>query len=86
MKVPDLLNGLFELGGGGLTWFNVVKLRKDRKVRGIDWRVVTFFMAWGLWNLFYYPSLGQGWSTAGGAVMTIANTAWLWLAIKYRKN
>lgn len=81
---PDHINGLFELIGGLLIWANVVRLARDRQIRGVDWRVTGFFWAWGLWNLFYYPHLGQWWSFAGGLMIVVANCAWLALAWRYR--
>lgn len=82
---PDLINGLFELLGGAMIWSNVLRIRKDKLVRGVDWRVTGFFWAWGLWNLFYYPHLDQWLSFAGGTVIVAANCVWLYYAWKYRK-
>jgi len=76
---PDMLNGAFELLGGGFIWSNVWRLYRDRRVRGFDWRSVAFFWSWGMWNLFYYPHLGQWWSLAGGVFIALANMAWLGL-------
>jgi len=83
---PDLANGAFELLGGLLLWANVARLRRDRMVRGVDWRVTAFFMAWGLWNLFYYPSLAQWASFTGGLFICSANVVWLWYAFRFRNN
>ncbi len=82
----DVANAAFELFGAVLNWKNVAQIRRDRRVRGVDWRTWVFFTAWGWWNLYYYPSLGQWFSTAAGAVMVTANTVWISYAIKYRKN
>jgi hypothetical protein len=83
-NIPDLINGTFELVGGILCWLNVQRLRKDRRVQGVDWRVSAFFSAWGLWNLFFYPSLHQWASFAGGILLVLANTTWVALALRYR--
>jgi len=82
----DLINGFFELFSALLIFINVKKLYKDKQVRGVSWQVFIFFTLWGYWNLYYYPTLDQWLSFTGGVVITIANTAWIWLAIKYRKN
>ena len=86
MNWPDPINGAFELLGGLIIWANVVRLRRDRMVRGIDWRATAFFQTWGLWNVFYYPHLGQWASFTGGLCIVAANTAWLWHAYRYRAN
>ena len=85
-NTADIANGAFELIGAGLNWRNVGRIRQDKRVRGVDWRTWVFFALWGWWNLFYYPSLGQWASAAGGVVMVAANTVWVIYAIKYRRN
>lgn len=84
MTFADAGNGFFELVGALLLWKNVARLRRDRKVRGVDWRVSIFFAAWGWWNLYYYPSLGQWLSTGAGIVMVAANTVWVYFALRFR--
>lgn len=49
----DLVNGGFELGGALVIWLNFLRLRRDMRIRGVDWRVTGFFGAWGLWNLVF---------------------------------
>jgi hypothetical protein len=86
VTINDTVNGGFEAIGGICIWLNVRRLMRDKSVRGVDWRVTAFFWAWGIWNLFFYPSLHQWASFAGGLVIVAGNFAWLWLAIKYRKS
>jgi hypothetical protein len=80
---PDLVNGAFEACGALVILLSVRRLLRDREVRGFDWRTTAFFSAWGLWNLFYYPSLDQWASFAGGVAIVLANTAWLCLLARY---
>lgn len=74
---PDFVNGVFEFVGSGLTWMNVRRVYVDRGYAGIYAPAVVFFMSWGLWNLFYYPSLSQWWSFAGGLSLVAANLCWV---------
>jgi hypothetical protein len=82
----DVANGCFELGGAIIMLLNVMRLRKDKMLRGVDWRVTGFFLSWGLFNLAYYPSLDQVFSFVAGIAMCCVNFAWLYLAIKFRNN
>ncbi len=84
MKPLDLTNGTFELIGGAMTWLNVAKLRKDKVIHGVDWRVTFFWFAWGVWNLFYYPMLGQPVSFIGGIALAAGNATWVGLALYYK--
>lgn len=74
---PDLANALFETFAGLFVLLSIIKLHKEKKVRGVSWVHVAFFWAWGVWNLFYYPHLGQIWSFAGGIAVFAANSVWL---------
>lgn len=86
MTTPDLINAVFEAVGGAMGWLNVAQLYRDKAVRGVNRFAIGMFTAWGFWNLFYYPQLGQWLSFGGGLVIVSANAAWLTLAIKYRRG
>lgn len=80
----DIINGLFEALAALVTWRNVVQLWRDKQVRGAYWPAWFFFTLWGVWNLFYYPFLGQWASFAGGVLLVTGNGVWTSLAIAYR--
>lgn len=86
MNWPDFWNGCFEFGGSLMLLRNVIQLHRDKMVRGYHWWGTAFFMAWGYWNLFFYPNLGQWWSFSGGICVVTVNTYWLGLIWYYRKN
>lgn len=82
----DIINGCFECLGGVMCWLNVTKLWRDKEVRGVYWPVQAFFAAWGWWNLYYYPSLGQWCSFFGGVILVVGNTLWVVFAVKYSRK
>lgn len=81
---PDLINGSFEFLGAFVLWQNVRALRRDKVLQGVHWTPTAFFAAWGLWNLFYYPSLDQWFSFWGGVAIVSVNLMWLALVVRYR--
>lgn len=85
-STPDIVNGAFELLGGGLCWMNVKRLMQQKYISGVYWPVQAFFALWGFWNLFYYPHLGQWVSFAGGIILVVGNTIWVILAIHYMRK
>jgi len=85
MTIPDLINGLFELGGGLAMVRNIFGLLKDKKVRGFRLSATFFFTSWGLWNLYYYPHLKQILSFVGGLVICSANLIYFVLAMYYKR-
>lgn len=86
MSWADLVNGGFELLGAAALLGNVRALYRDKTVKGVDWRATAFFQTWGLWNLYYYPSLDQWASFAGGLAITAVNTWWLALVLYYARK
>jgi hypothetical protein len=85
MEINDLINGLFEFGGAIVIWFNVVKLIKDKIIKGVYWHIWMFYSLWGFWNLYYYPSLNQYLSFIAGIFLVAGNTVWVILAIYFMK-
>ena len=73
----DAMNGMFELLGAPFIFLSVIKLYKEKVVRGVSWYAVAFFASWGYWNLFYYFHLHQYCSWIGGMFIVIVNTTWL---------
>lgn len=84
--VADLVNGTFEFVGSIMLWLNVRTLYQDKGYLGINWGVTAFFASWGYWNMYYYPSLGQWLSFAGGCSITLANTVWLSMMFYYGRK
>lgn len=79
----DVVNGLFETCGALFILPSVVKIRREKQVRGVSWVHAGFFASWGYWNLVYYPSLDQWLSFCGGIALVTVNTIWLAQLIYY---
>lgn len=86
MSLPDVINGLFEGVGGFMMLLDCARLMWEKAIAGVNWQVRAFFLAWGVWNLFYYPNLGQWFSFGGGLLIVIANAIWVALAIHYTRK
>lgn len=82
----DKINGLFELLGGVFVLMNVLKLYRDKKVRGVSSIAMVYFTLWGYWNIHYYPHLDQWFSFAGGLTIVAMNTLWIILMIYYLRR
>lgn len=83
---PDIINALFEAAASIFVWFNVMALRRDRVVKGVHWTPIAVFAVWGYWNMYYYPHLDQWWSFFAGIGVAVANTVWILLLLKIRKE
>lgn len=77
----DHINGAFEAFGALFTWRNALQLFRDREIKGVYWPITLFFALWGVWNLYYYPHLGQWLSFYAGCALVGGNLVWCGLAI-----
>ena len=82
--IQDAVNGAFEALGGFAILLSIIRLYRDKKVMGFHWGQLSFFTAWGLWNLYYYPHLGQWLSLAGGIGVCSANCIYLAMIFYYK--
>jgi len=82
----DMINGVFESCGGFFILLSIIKLERDREVRGISWLHVAFFAMWGYWNLWYYPTLGQWFSAFGGVLLAATNTYYLVRLVQFSRK
>jgi hypothetical protein len=80
---PDVVNGLFECVGGLLLWLNVRETYRAKGVRGVSAVPTVVFVAWGYWNLYFYPWANAWVSWVGGMVIVAANTVWLGQMVWY---
>ena len=83
MTIPDLINGVFEASGSLFILLSIRRLYEDKLVRGVSFIHVGFFSLWGVWNLYYYPHLGQWLSFAGGVLITVSNMSYTYLLVYY---
>ena len=81
----DIINGVFESLAGLFVLMHCRQLYIDKQIRGVSWIATVFFGSWGFWNLYYYPSLNQTFSFAGGILVGLANLTWLSMMWHYRK-
>lgn len=86
MNWPDAVNGTFELLAGGFLLNNCRVLYKDKVVKGVSKITTTFLVLWGIWNLYYYPHLGQIFSFWGGIGVVASNALYLSMMVYYRNK
>jgi hypothetical protein len=79
----DQVNGLFEFCGALAVLTSVRSIIKDKCYAGVSPYNLAFFQLWGLFNLYYYPSLHQSWSFVGGIFLALANAAYLFCLWKF---
>lgn len=86
MNWPDFANGCFEFFGACLICLNIKQLYRDKKLSGVHWMPQMFFTTWGLYNLGFYPYLGQYWSFLGACTIVLTNTIYISMMLYYGKQ
>lgn len=81
---PDLINAAFEALGGVFILGHCRAVLRDKAVAGVSITATVFFTAWGFWNLYFYPALGQLFSFYAGVFLVLANCLWVGLLVRYR--
>lgn len=82
----DLINASFELLAGFAILMSIFALHKSKSAEGVAPHTIAFFTLWGIWNLIYYPSLGQIASTIGAISVAAANAFWLCQIVYYSRK
>ncbi len=83
--MEDVINSFFEFSMFVASLINIVKIYRDKVIRGVHWATVVIASLWGFWNLHYYSSLDQWWSFFAGILLVISNSVWLILVFYYEK-
>lgn len=86
MTLPDIVNGIFESLGAIFVFFSIRKLWRNKSAAGVSWFTIGYFASWGLWNLYYYPHLGQWISFYGGIGVAIANIIYTGMILWYSRK
>ena len=82
----DLINAAFEFLAGIFVLNHCRVLLKDKDVKGVSVLSEVFFIAWGFWNVIYYPHLGQDLSFKCGVFLCVTNLIKMALLLKYKEK
>lgn len=82
----DLVNGLFECSGALFILNHCRVVLKDKAVNGVSILSTFWFFLWGVWNMYYYPTLNQPLSFWGGTIMVICNFVYICLLFYYSRR
>lgn len=82
----DAINGGFEIAGGFFALNHCRVLYAHKAVRGVSMLSVAFFLSWGMWNLYYYPSLNQPMSFYGALFLVAGNAFYLGMIAYYNQT
>lgn len=85
MHLPsgDQINASLEFAGACFRTFDCVKLFRAKRFQGGSLFTALFFFGWGVFNMFYYPSLQQTWSFVAAILLTVVNGIWILMAVVY---
>jgi len=79
----DAFNSLFEFFGTFFILKSVLRLHRDKMVRGIAWEQVAFWTFWGYCNIYYYWAMESTLSWWAGMLVTLVNTVYVSMLLYY---
>ena len=83
-SIYDQINSAFVLMAALFYVLNLLKLMKDKEIKGISKISIGFFSLWNVWTLFFFIKVSEYWWTIGAYVLVaILNVAYITLMIKY---
>ena len=66
---------------------NLLKLIKDKDIKGISKLSIVFFSIWNIWTLFFFLMVTEFWWTIGAyIIVTVLNVVYIILMIKYGRK
>lgn len=80
----DAINATFELVGTALNCLSIYRVYKDKCIKGVSVVPTTFYFSWGLWNIYFYPTMNLWLSFWAGLAIIFSNATWVALALYYR--
>jgi hypothetical protein len=80
----DMINGLFPFFGSIFVIMNIMKMRKDKELKGSHWFVPLFFYCGQLWGIYFMYTLHQWWSLSGSITMMTFNFIWYGTMLYYK--
>jgi hypothetical protein len=83
--LPDIINAGFEVFASVVSTLSLIAIYKAKRIVGVSPWPTVFFAVWGMWNLFYYPHLGQVWSTLAAGGMLGVNMIWLYMYYQFKE-
>lgn len=79
----DQINAGLEMGGAFLRTLDCIQLFRAKRFVGGYLGTAMYFLSWGIFNTFYYPSLNQSWSFWAAIALAGMNGLWFVMAIHY---
>lgn len=86
MNHMDLISALFQGGAGFMIMLNIIKIHKDKFVRGVSIYCQGFMVAWGIFAPIYFISLNQILSTISAIFILMMNTIWFIQILYYTRK
>ena len=87
LNIYDQVNSGFVSIAALFYILNLLKLIKDKEVKGISKISIAFFSLWNVWTLFFFIAVSEYWWTIGAYVaVAILNITYIALMVKYSRG
>ena len=80
----DMVNSFFPFVGSIFVILNIIKMHKDKELKGSHWFSPLFFYCGQIWGAYFMYTLHKWWSLAGAIVLTFFNFVWYFTMLYYK--
>ncbi len=79
----DAIYASFTTVAALLVWAHIVKLARDKQVKGVHWAPVLFTWTWCCYGLVFYVAMELWWCSLANLVMFVSYTVWFTMIARY---
>lgn len=80
----DATKGALEIIGAGIQLFNIVRIIRDKELKGVSFYYILFSVIANGYATYFYLFLGQWYSFFGVAIYTTITMLWAVLVLYYK--
>lgn len=86
MSILDFVAGCFGILSGLFMLHNVAVLNSHKEARGVSITSSAFFAVWSIFNIYYFHTLNQNFAMIGAGFLSVGNTVYLIMLLKFKEN
>ena len=80
----DAVKGILELVGASAVLVNVIRIIKDKELKGVSFYYILFSVVANGYAMYFYYILQQWYAFWGVTIYTILVTLWMMLVLGYK--
>jgi hypothetical protein len=81
--MSEAIYAAFTFTAASLVWTHIVKLHREKKVRGVHWAPLVFTWCWATYAIYFYWVYKMPWTWTANLMMWLSYTIWTAMVFRY---